>query len=718
MSEPAAPERLAASITLHRDGAVAVIELSNPPVNALNQATRAALLAAIEAADKDPTAGAIVVYGVGRHFVAGSDIHEFDAPPKPPQLNDTLLRIEDCSKPVIAALHGSVLGGGFELALACHYRVATLETRLAFPELTLGLFPGAGGTLRLPRLVGPKIALELMLSGEDIAPPRAFALGIIDRLLGNPEALPGAIAYARELLAAGARPRRLRDAPVPPADPNPDFFEQQRSMAVAKHRGIVAAERLVQCVEATAKSPFAEAASFARTAFEECRLSSGSRALRRLFFAERGSSGQMSGARSVARTAVIGAGTMGAGIAVSLASAGLTVTLIDAKPEALDAGLQRVRAAIDSSVKKGRLNAAEAAATIERVVGADRIEASCDADLVIEAAFENLNIKREIFARLSDLCRPGAVLASNTSTLDIDAIAAATGRGSDVLGMHFFSPANVMKLVEIVRGRQSSADAIATALAVTRRMRKIGIVVGNGFGFVGNRMLYGYGRENQLLLLEGASPAQIDAVLRDFGMAMGPNAVGDLAGLDVGYRARRERPDPPADPRYYRVADMLVEAGRLGQKSGKGTYRYAAGSRSPMDDPEVDQLIAAEAARLGVQRRTISDQEIRERCIFALINEGAQILQDGIAAVAADIDAIWCNGYGFPRFRGGPMFYADTLGLPSVLAAIERLAASHGPQYWTAAPLLRRLVVEGRIFDDWRPGPVATTARRVASGEQ
>lgn len=697
---------------------MAVVEIANPPVNALNQTTRAGLLAAIEAADADPTVGAIVIHGVGRHFVAGADILEFDSPPKPPHLNDALLRVEDCTKPVIAALHGSALGGGFELALACHYRVAALDTRLAFPELTLGLFPGAGGTLRLPRLVGPRIALELMLNGEDIVPQRAFALGLIDQLLGNPEVLQGAIAYARELLIAGARPRKLRDALMPPADVSPNYFEQQRSVAVTSHRGIVAAERLVQCVEATATMSFAEASSFTRTAFEECRVSSGSRALRRLFFAERGSSGQMSLARPVARAAVIGAGTMGAGIAVSLATAGVGVTLIDAKPEALNAGLQRARAAIESSVKKGRISAAEAAAAIERVIGADRLEASCDADLIIEAAFESLNVKREIFAQLSNLCRPGAVLASNTSTLDIDAIAAATNRGGDVLGMHFFSPANVMKLVEIVRGRQSSPDTVATALAVTRRMRKIGIVVGNSFGFVGNRMLYGYGRENQLLLLEGASPAQIDAVLRDFGMAMGPNAVGDLAGLDVGYRARRERPNPPADPRYYRVADMLVEAGRLGQKSGKGTYLYMAGSRSAVEDPEVDRLIAAEAARLGVRRRTISDEEIRERCIYALINEGAQILQDGIAAAAADIDAIWCNGYGFPRFRGGPMFYADTLGLPAVLAAIERLSANHGPQYWTAAPLLRQLAVEGRTFDDWRPGPVATAVRRLASGEQ
>jgi 3-hydroxyacyl-CoA dehydrogenase len=718
VSEAVSRERVPSGITQSREGAVAVIAMANPPVNALNQMMRAELLTALEAADADPTVAAIVVHGVGRHFVAGADILEFDAPPKPPLLNDALLRVEDCTKPVIAALHGSVLGGGFELALACHYRVATLDTRLAFPELSLGLFPGAGGTLRLPRLVGPKIALELMLSGEDVAPPRALTLGIIDRLLGNPEALEGAIAYARELLTAGAGPRRLRDAPVPVSDMKPDYFERQRSAAVANHRGILAAERLVQCVEATTKKPFAEASSFARAAFEECRLSSSSRALRRLFFAERGSSGQMSMARPVARAAVIGAGTMGAGIAVSLATAGMTVTLIDAKPEALEAGLQRVRTAIDSAVKKGRLNATEAAATIERVSGANRIEDSHDADLIIEAVFENLNIKREIFARLSGVCRPGAVLATNTSTLNIDAIAAATARGGDVLGMHFFSPANVMKLVEIVRGRQSSPEAIATALAVTRRMRKIGIVVGNGFGFVGNRMLYGYGRENQLLLLEGASPAQIDAVLKDFGMAMGPNAVGDLAGLDVGYRARRERPDPPADPRYYRVADMLVEAGRLGQKSGKGTYLYEAGSRSPVVDPEVDRLIAAEAARLGVRRRTVSDEEIRERCIFALINEGAQILQEGIAAAASDIDAIWCNGYGFPRFRGGPMFYADTLGLPAVLAAIERLAADHGQQYWTAAPLLRRLVVEGRTFDNLRPAPAATAARRLASGEQ
>jgi len=392
---------------------------------------------------------------------------------------------------------------------------------------------------------------------------------------------------------------------------------------------------------------------------------------------------------------------MGSGIATSLATSGYEVTLIDQQQAAIDAGIGRVAAAISGAARKGRLTADEATAAVSRVTGACELGAAATADLVIEAVFENLAIKQELFRNLDRLCRADALLATNTSTLDIDALAACTSRPQQFLGMHFFSPAHIMRLVEIIRGRASSPAALATAMALARRMDKIGIVVGNCFGFTGNRMLYAYGRENQLLLLEGASPSQIDAALRGFGMAMGPNAVGDLAGLDVGYRVRRERRDRPADPRYYRVADLLAEAGRLGQKSGRGAFRYESGSREPLRDPEVEALIAAESSRLGIERRAITDAEIVERCTFALINEGAAILGERIAASAADIDVIWCNGYGFPRWRGGPMFHADAVGVPAVLAGIERFARTLGTQYWQPAPLLVELARGGATFAQW-----------------
>ncbi len=408
------------------------------------------------------------------------------------------------------------------------------------------------------------------------------------------------------------------------------------------------------------------------------------------------------GARAVTTVGVLGAGTMGSGIAISLATAGLEVTLVDTRQEALSAGMDRLRGTLSAAVQKGRLDAPAAAAAVDRVRAADGIDALGGVDLVIEAVFESLAVKREVFASLGKICRAGAVLASNTSTLDIDAIAAASGRPRDVVGMHFFSPAHIMRLVEIVRGSETAPDVIATAQALTRRMDKLGVVVGNCFGFVGNRMLYAYGRENQLLLLEGATPAQIDRALEQFGMAMGPNAVGDLAGLDVGYRVRRERRDLPDDPRYYRVADLLVEAGRLGQKTGRGAYLYADGSRKPLRDPEVENLIAAESARLGIERRAIADGEIVDRCLFALINEGALILEQGFAASPADIDAIWCNGYGFPKARGGPMAHADTLGTAAVLEGVQRFERAFGPAYWTPAPLLRALAAAGDTFQSWQ----------------
>jgi 3-hydroxyacyl-CoA dehydrogenase len=467
-------------------------------------------------------------------------------------------------------------------------------------------------------------------------------------------------------------------------------------------------DAMVECVQAAASQPFDAGLALARRRFEECRKSTESRALRHLFFAERDPH-LGAEARPVRAVGVLGAGTMGSGIAISLATAGYEVSLVDTDDRALGAGMERVRRTLAAAVEKGRLDAAAAAAATARV-RPGRIEALEDADLTIEAVFESLAVKKDVFAALGRICRPGAVLASNTSTLDIDAIAEGSQRPADVVGMHFFSPANIMRLVEIVRGAASAPEAIATAASVTRRIGKLGIVVGNCFGFVGNRMLYGYGRENQFLMLEGAAPSQIDAALEAFGMAMGPNAVGDLAGLDVGYRVRRERTDRPSDPRYYRVADMLVEAGRLGQKSARGAYIYAQGSRRPIRDAEVESMIAAEAKRLGVERRAIADEEIRERCLYALINEGAKLLAEGIAASPGDIDAIWCNGYGFPRFRGGPMFYADTVGCAAVLQGIDRFAETHGREYWTAAPLLEEIAAAGETFQAWQNRRAPTRA--------
>jgi 3-hydroxyacyl-CoA dehydrogenase len=405
--------------------------------------------------------------------------------------------------------------------------------------------------------------------------------------------------------------------------------------------------------------------------------------------------------REVRQVGVLGAGTMGAGIATNLATAGFDVTLVDTNATALAAGIERVRSFVGAALDKGRLSPKDAELALGRLRPQGSIDALREMDVVIEAVFESLAVKQEVFASLGRICRQGAVLASNTSTLDIDAIAAASGRAPDVVGMHFFSPAHIMKLVEIVRGSATAADVIATVQELSRRMGKLGVVVGNCFGFVGNRMLYAYGRENQLLLLEGATPAHIDAALESFGMAMGPNAVGDLAGLDVGYRVRRERKDRPDDPRYYRVADLLVEAGRLGQKSGRGAFTYAQGSRKPIPDPEVDAMIAAESLRLGIPRRAIDDEEIRERCLYALINEGARILEEGIADSPADIDAIWCNGYGFPRARGGPMSYADAIGPATVLEGIQRFAQVHGTKYWTPAPLLSQICARAGTFGAW-----------------
>jgi 3-hydroxyacyl-CoA dehydrogenase len=690
-----------------RRGGVMVLTIDNPPVNALSHPVRVALRDAVVSAAEDATISAIVIHGMGRHFVGGADIAEFNDTPRDPLLNDVLLQIEACKKPVIAAVHGAALGGGFELALASHYRLATEDATFGLPEIRLGLLPGSGGTQRLPRLIGSRGALQWMLSGESLSSRQALELGIVDRRSSSGNVLDDAVAYAAELAASGSAPRRLREISVPGSPLDEAFVAEQRALAARKYPGTLSPDAIIECVAASASLPFEQGLALARRRFEECRQSVPSRALRHLFFAERGGAPHTS--REIHRVGVLGAGTMGSGIAISLATAGYGVTLVDTNTHAMTAGLERVRSTLTAAADKGRMDRESAAAAIERVQGGDAIESLQEADLVIEAVFESLAVKREVFATLDRVCRADAILASNTSTLDIDAIAAATQRPQEVIGMHFFSPANIMRLVEIVRGHATAPSVIAATRQVSRRMGKLGVVVGNCFGFVGNRMLYAYGRENQLLLLEGATPSQIDAVMEKFGMAMGPNAVGDLAGLDVGYRVRRERKDLPDDPRYYRVADLLVEAGRLGQKNGRGAFFYAPGSRRPTRDPEVEALVAAESQRLGIKRRDIVSTEIEDRCLFALINEGAQILADGIADSPSDIDAIWCNGYGFPRFRGGPMFYADILGLPMVLARIRELAQTHGSQYWTAAPLLVELVERGDGFQSWHRRQVSST---------
>jgi 3-hydroxyacyl-CoA dehydrogenase len=694
------------AVTLDRRGPIGLILIDNPPVNALSQAVRAGLVEAVATLDADATFEAGVLLCAGRTFIAGADIGEFGKPPQPPHLPEVVSRLEASDKLLVAAIHGTALGGGYEVALGCHYRCALSDARIGFPEVKLGILPGAGGTQRAPRLAGIERALELILNGEPIGAVQAHQWRLIDELIdGNLES--GALGYIQRLLAQHARLRRVRDLAVPQAETARAAIDNARKRIARQARGQMAPERAIQAVEATLTLPIEAGLELERRLFEECRESSQSRALRHLFFAEREAArlpDLPAGAEplAIATVGVVGAGTMGAGIALSCLNAGLQVRLIEQNAEALERGRQQVASILDVSVQKGRLSADQRDHRLALLQPALALDSLGDADLIIEAVFENMAVKRDVFGRLDRVARDDAILATNTSTLDVDAIAAATRRPQNVVGLHFFSPANVMRLIEIVRGRQTSTTVLATALSFARRVGKVGVVVGNAFGFVGNRMLYAYGRENQLLMLEGAEPQQVDHALQEFGMAMGPNAVGDLAGLDIGYQARRELENRPTDPRWFRVSDALVEQGRLGQKTGRGFYLYPNGSRTPVADPEVTAIIRSEADKLGVAQRRIADEEIVERCALALVNEGARILGEGLAIRSSDIDVIWALGYGFPRHRGGPMFYADSIGLGTVHEAIARLAGRHGNEYWQAAPLLEQLAASAGSFSAWR----------------
>jgi 3-hydroxyacyl-CoA dehydrogenase len=694
------------TVRTERHGATGVIVVDNPPVNAIAPSVREGIADATVELDEDPEVTAIVLHCAGSTFMAGADIRLLSA--APPRLTSAELieRVEDASKPVVAALHGNALGGGLEIAMGCHYRCAAPSTKVGLPEVNLGLIPGAGGTQRLPRLVGVAKALDMITSGKPISAREAHAIGLVDHLLAGDDVLAEAVVYAQSLVSQKAPARKTRELLVAPT--SADTFEQVAAGVRRSRRGEQAPLEAIEAVRTAASGSFASGIRRERELFESLRASPQSRALRHLFLAERQISkipgiDRRVATRPLERIGVVGAGTMGRGIAMACANARLPVALVEADGAALERALASMRDTYASSVAKGRMSDADMQVCLGRIEGTvDRARLS-DCDLVIEAVFEDMAVKKTLFAGLDRICRPGAVLATNTSALDIDAIAAATSRPADVIGLHFFSPAHVMRLLEVVRGRATGLDVIATAMQLAKRLGKLGVLAGNCDGFIGNRMLAGYRRESEFLLLEGATPGQVDGALVRFGMPMGPHAMGDMAGLDVGAAGRKRRRAEgtmPDDERFGLIADRLVEMGHFGQKTGSGYYRYEAGSRTPLPDPEVDALIEREAARLHIPRRTISDDEIVERCVLPLINEAARILAEGIALRPGDIDVVWANGYGFPRYRGGPLCYADELGLDQVLATLRRFQTDLGATYWTPAPLIERLVAAGRGFRD------------------
>jgi 3-hydroxyacyl-CoA dehydrogenase len=694
-------------VTFHKHGPIGIVSVDYPPVNALSHAVRQGLMDALAKAVSDPAVQAIVLVGKGRTFIAGADITEFGKPPKPPWLDAVIAGYEASEKPIVAALHGTALGGGLELALGCHYRVAVRDAKCGLPEVKLGLLPGAGGTQRLPRLIGFPKALEMIVSGEPIGAPAAKSLGLVDHVVeeGGGDLIEAAVAFATRI--AGQRPLpRVRDLTdkIDQAKKDPALFEKARKDAAARARGGRAPVRCVEAVKAAMELPFEEGLKRERELFTEALASTESAALRHVFFAERQAAKipdvpADTPTAPVRKVAVLGAGTMGGGIAMAFANAGISVVLVDREQALVDKGRDIISKNYAATVSKGRLVQAEMDTRLGRITATTSWDALADVDLVIEAVFEEMGLKKEIFGKLDRMCRKDAILATNTSTLDVNEIARATTRPEQVIGLHFFSPANVMRLLEIVRGEKTAKPVIATSMKLAKQIGKVGVLVRVCHGFVGNRMLYAYGREAQYLIQEGALPQQVDGVMTRFGFAMGPCATSDLAGIDVGWRIRKAQPKPPAGERYSgAVADRLAEMGRFGQKTNAGFYRYEPGNRTPLPDPDVEAIIASVSKELGIARRPVSDDEILERCIYAMINEGAKILDEGIALRASDIDTVWINGYGFPAHRGGPMFYADTIGLTKVVGRIREFLAQHG-KAWQPSNLLERLAGEKRTFE-------------------
>ncbi|HEV7634017.1 MAG TPA: 3-hydroxyacyl-CoA dehydrogenase NAD-binding domain-containing protein [Bradyrhizobium sp.] len=684
-------------VKLERHDVVAVITVNSPPVNALSAAVRGGILDSMKQAIADPEVKAIVLTCAGRTFIAGADITEFGKPPKPPGLHEVLSEMENSPKPIVAAIHGTALGGGLEVALACHFRVATKDARLGLPEVKLGLLPGAGGTQRLPRAVGPELAVKMIVGGDPIGASDALKNGLIEEIIEGPAA--GGEAFARKVLAEKRPLRKLRDddSKLAAAKADRSIFTNAVAAMTKKARGLEAPFAAADAVGAAIDLPFDEGLKKEREGFLKLVSSDQSKAQRYAFFSER-EAAKIAGVpegtkpRNVERVAIIGAGTMGGGIAMSFANAGIPVTLIETGEEQLKRGMGVMQKNYEATAARGGIPADAPAKRMGLINGVVGLENVRDADLVIEAVFETMAVKKEVFEALDKFAKPGAVLASNTSYLNIDEIAKVTKRPQDVLGMHFFSPANVMKLCEIVRAAKTAPDALVTAVGVARKIAKVPAVVGVCDGFVGNRMLAQRGKQAEKLLFEGALPQQVDAVVTKFGMPMGPFAMGDLAGLDIGWRSRKDRGIKSE------IADAVCEAGRFGQKTGKGYYKYEGGSRAPLPDPEVEKLIDETLQRMGRKRRVVSDEEILERMMYPMINEGARILEEGIAARPSDIDVIWLYGYGWPIYRGGPMFYADQVGLKHIADRLSFYARETNDPSLEPAPLLKRLAAEGKTF--------------------
>ncbi|BAQ48919.1 MULTISPECIES: 3-hydroxyacyl-CoA dehydrogenase NAD-binding domain-containing protein [Methylobacterium] len=684
-------------VSTARKGAVAVLTLQSGPVNALGTALRQGILAAVEAAEADAAVKAIVLIGGGRMFSAGADITEFGKPQSGISLPDLLNRIEASTKPVVAAIHGNALGGGLETALACHYRVAVPSAKVGLPEVKLGILPGAGGTQRLPRVVGPRKALDVIVGGSPIGAKAAAAMGLIDELAPEDSLRAHAVAFAERVVAEG-RPLlkiRDRDDKIAEGRENPGLFAAFREENARKTRGFEAPEACIACIEAACRLPFDEGLAFERAEFQKLVSGTQSAAQRYVFFAERQAAKipdvpDDTPARPIARVGVIGAGTMGGGISMNFLNAGIPVTIVETKRDALDRGIKTIRTNYENTAKKGRLKPEDVETRMGLLTDTLELEKLAECDLIIEAVFEDMGIKKEIFSKLDTIAKPGAILASNTSYLDIDAIAAMTGRPADVIGMHFFSPANVMRLLEVVRGEKTAKDVIATAMQIGRKVGKIPVLVGVCHGFVGNRMLAQRQREANRLILEGVTPWDVDRVVYEFGLPMGPFTMSDLAGLDIGWSRETNKSES--------VRDLLCEQDRRGQKTSAGFYDYDA-KRKATPSKVTEEIIAKVAERQGVKRRDATDQEILERTLYPMINEGAKILEEGKAIRASDIDIVWINGYGWPVYRGGPMFWADTIGLPKVLERLRAYEAEYGEDFKPSA-LLERLAAEGKGFKD------------------
>lgn len=693
-------------VTVEVTDDIALVIISNPPVNAINQKVRSGLMTAFQTVDQDNNVRAVVLKCAGRTFMAGADIKEFDEPIAEPGYHEVFRVIESCSKPVIAAMHGTALGAGLEAALACHYRCAVENARMGLPEVSLGIIPGAGGSQRLPRLIGAKAALEFILGGVTVSATEAYKIGILDRVIKE-DLMEGTLEYIGSLLADGVGPRKVSEMLVDKSGYGEEFLVDARKLSARRLRGQNAPNLVIEAINNAVNLPFEEGIRKEKIIGDKALVSKEAKALRNIFFSER-EIGKIPGISSdtkrmqINNVAILGSGTMGGGIAMNFANAGIPAVILDVSEAVLQRGIAVVRENYENTVKRGRLSKSDMVDRMELISGTTDYNAIAESDLVIEAVFEDIDLKKKVFKKIDGICKPEAIIATNTSTLNINQIAAVTKRPEKIIGLHFFSPANVMKLLEIVRAEKTSPEVLATAIDTAKRIKKIGVVAGVCFGFIGNRMMAeGFHREADQMLLEGASPQQIDQVMYDFGFPMGPFAMHDMAGVDIMHSILKTtgKKENNREP-YFNVLYQVGELGRFGQKTGSGFYRYDEGSRRPLHDPVTDALILQEAERLGIKRTTIENTEIEQRCMYSLINEGAKILEEGIAFRPGDIDVIWSYGYGFPRFRGGPMYMADQIGLETIYEAVMSYRDKFG-DYWTPAPLLETLARDKKTFADW-----------------